>query len=107
MTSNTPYDDIKQTALYSREQVINVLDGHIADLELHLGEMPNPKDPINGRKYIRWERYGMSWIGEVKGSLEMAKLVGLITAEQYQRLKLRAYAAITRLTAKMVMEGPR
>lgn len=105
MSETTPFEDVQATALYNRTQVINMLEGHIAELELHLGEMPNPSDPINGRKYIKWERLGMSWIGEVKGQLELAQLVGVITPEQYQRLKQRAMAAITHLTAQIVMNG--
>lgn len=107
MSDKTPYDDVKAKAVANREQVIRMVEEHIGELELHLGEMPNPKDPVNSRVYIKWERVGMSWIGQVKGQLEMAQLFGWLTPEEYQRLKRRAMAAITNLMAKMVMSGGR
>ena len=100
-----PFKEVKVTALENQTQVINVIEEHIRELELHLGEMPNPSDPVNSPRYIRWERLGMSWIGEVKGQLELSKLLGVITPEQHKRLHVRALAAITHLTAQMVMQG--
>jgi len=105
--TTTPFTDVKTSLLYSREQVINLMESHIAELELHLGARPTADDALNGALYVRWERLGMSWIGEVKGGLELAQLVGLIQPEQYQRLKHRAMAAITHLSAQVMMGGQR
>jgi hypothetical protein len=107
MMTDDPFRAVKTAATDNREQVINVLTEHIGELELHLGQFPGPYDPLNSRIYIRWERLAMSWIGRVTGMLAAFQLLGVLSPEQYERLKLKATAAINHLMTKMVMEGRR
>ncbi len=104
---STPFDDVQASALHNRTQVINAVEEHISELELHLGAFPGPYDPLNGAVYIRWERLAMNWIGRVTGNLEAFKLSGLLPPEQYDRLKLRAMAKINHMMTHMVMTGGR
>lgn len=105
--TDSPFTDVKTAAAETREQVINIIEDHIASLELHLGEFPGPYDALNSQVYIRWERMAMSWIGRVTGMLQAFKLLGVVTPEQHERLKVRATAAISHLMTRMVTEGRR
>ena len=102
MDSNDPFKTLPIVGLQNRTQVINVTEERIAGLEYCLGKFPGPYDPLNGNVYIRWERKVMTWFGRVTERLAVLQELGVLPPEQASRLKLRAMAAVTNMTAKIV-----
>jgi hypothetical protein len=98
-------EDLGISTLDHRGQIVRVIEDHLRSLKDHLGEMPRSRDPLNGAVYVAWERRAMTWVGRLTGVLELAQLTGLLTPEQFQRLKHQGMAAITHLTAEVVMHG--
>lgn len=89
--------------LRSRDEIVNSCEEKIGDLQEHLNDFPGPYDPLNGTKYIVWERRAMMKIGIVQGWTAGLTSIGVLPFEITERLKRRALGIINRATAKVQM----
>jgi hypothetical protein len=96
------FTELPIVGLQNREQVINVLEEHIRDFADHIGEWPGPYDPLNSTKYIVWERRCCIWLGRVSERLKVCRELGVLPAEQAERLRIRTLAIINQAMSKMV-----
>jgi hypothetical protein len=97
------FTNAKLLGLENLDQIVNAFEEHIKQFGQHVAEWPGPYDPLNGTKYIIWERKAMIWLGRVSTGLEWLQRLSVLPPEQAARLKQRAMVIVTQSTAKIVM----
>lgn len=97
------FEQARIIGLQSRESVVNVVEEKIAELQEHLNDFPGTYDPLNGAKYIIWERRALMKVGMVQGWTAALSSIGVLPFEITERLKRRALGIINRATAKVQM----
>jgi hypothetical protein len=98
-----PFEHLRLVGVQNREQVIKLLEERIGNFEAHMGAYPGPYDPLNGTRYIVWERKAMLWLGKVAERLQVYQELSVLPPEQAARLKIRALAVINRATSQIIM----
>jgi hypothetical protein len=101
--SKDPFGEARILGIRTPEAVVASADQVISELEAHLAEFPGPYDPLNGTRYIVWERRAMMGVGKVQGWISALSSVGVLQVETAEKLKRRAIALITHATAKVQM----
>jgi hypothetical protein len=103
MAEKDAFEQARIIGVQNRENVVNVVESKIWELTEHLEDFPGPYEPLNGTKYIIWERRAMMKIGIVQGWISALSAVEVLPFEIGEKLKHRALGIINRATAKVQM----
>lgn len=91
------------TGKLSREEWHNVLDEKLHMFKEHLAAFPGPQDPLNGSKYIVWERRSMIWTGRIAEGVAIYQMGDLVSPEKGAMLFSRAKNILNQATSKIIM----
>lgn len=102
MAEHDIFGEIQLAGIYNVEGVVQLIDEEIELLEEQLRDFPGPYDPLNGERYIQWERRAMLLLGGVQREIKLIRALQLVPAEVAAALQQKAVVMVSRLTATVI-----